>query len=508
MARATFVADRDFRIGEIDPRLTGAFVEHLGRCIYGGVYEPDHPTADEDGFRGDVLDLVRELAPPVVRYPGGNFVSGYDWEDGVGPRESRPRRLDLAWKSVEPNTIGLNEFVGWARKANTEPMMAVNLGTRGIEAAQGLVEYCNHPAGSKWSDLRRSHGVAEPHNIRYWCLGNEMDGPWQTGHKTADEYGRIAAEAGKVMRWTDPGIELVVCGSSNPAMPTYPDWEATVLEHTYDLVDHISLHIYFKKQGDDLAGFLAKPLDMDRYIETVIATCDHVRAKKRSSKVMTLSFDEWNVWYHSDEHDRAYLAEHPWEVAPPILQDRYTLEDALVVGGMLMSLLRHADRVRIACIAQLVNVIAPIMTAPSGAAWRQTIYYPLLHVARFGRGAALRLLVESPTYATTGHDHVPLVDAIATADDATGSITLFAVNRDQREPIELMGDLRSFGDLAIIEHLVLEHADSTAANTEDHPDRVAPHARGASSIDSGRLTATLPPLSWNVIRLSGTPQTS
>jgi alpha-N-arabinofuranosidase len=502
MAQASFIADRDYRIGDIDSRLYGAFVEHLGRCVYTGIYEPGHPTATDQGFRQDVIDLVRELAPPIVRYPGGNFVSGYNWEDGVGPRESRPRRIDLAWKSIEPNTIGTNEFIEWTKLAGVEPMMAVNLGTRGIEEAQNFVEYCNHPSGTYWSDLRRSHGAAEPHNIKLWCLGNEMDGPWQTGHKTAEEYGRIAAEAAKMMKWTDPSTELVACGSSNAQMPTYPQWEATVLEHTYEHVDHISLHIYFKNTADDLGKFLAKSLGMDNYIKSVVATADFIKAKKRSNKTINLSFDEWNVWYHSDAHDKAYLAEHPWEVAPPILEDHYTFEDALVVGCMLITLIKNANRVKVACIAQLVNVIAPIMTEPNGGVWKQPTYYPLLHASKYGRGAALDLQITSPTYNAEGFDHVPLIESVATIDDDAETVTIFAVNRSQSETLELIGDLRAFEGYQVVEHLQMTRDNMKATNSKAHPDEVAPRSGGDASLSAGRLTASLPKLSWNVIRLA------
>ncbi len=292
MKTARIVVDDEFRVGEVDPRLYGAFLEHLGRAVYGGIYEPSHPTADEHGFRQDVLDLVRPLGVPIVRYPGGNFVSGYDWEDGVGPVAERPRRLDPAWMSTETNAVGTNEFAAWARRAGAEVNLAVNLGTRGIDAARNLVEYCNHPGGSFWSDRRRAHGVAEPHGIKVWCLGNEMDALWQMGHKTADEYGRLACQTAIAMKWVDPTIELVACGSSHPRMPTYPQWEATVLEHTYEYVDYLSLHVYFRKVEDDLGTFLARSLEMDDYIRTVAATCDVVKAKKRSAKRLALSFDE------------------------------------------------------------------------------------------------------------------------------------------------------------------------------------------------------------------------
>jgi alpha-L-arabinofuranosidase len=499
MQTAKITIDPNFRIGEVNPRLYGSFIEHLGRAIYGGIYEPEHPTADDIGFRQDVLDLVRELGVPIIRYPGGNFVSGYDWEDGVGPVEERPRRLDLAWKTVETNRVGTNEFAAWAKHAGAEPMIAVNLGTRGIDAARNLVEYCNHPGGSYWSDLRRSHGAEEPHAIGVWCLGNEMDGPWQIGHKTAAEYGRLAVETAKAMKWVDPSIELVACGSSNAAMPTFAQWEDTVLDHTYDHVEYVSLHTYYGNPENDLGTFLARSLDMDNFIETVVAICDFVRAKKRSKKSLNLAFDEWNVWFHSTEADRD---REPWSEAPPQLQDVYTLEDALVVGCMLISLLKHADRVKIACLAQLVNVIAPIMTENGGPAWRQTIFWPFLHASAFGRGTALNVAVESPRYDNDTFGEVPLLEAVATLNDDSGDLTLFAVNRDQEDSLSLEGDLRSFATYEVVEHLILQHNDPKATNTAKHPNNVAPHDGGDAAVLNGRLTAHLPRLSWNVIRMS------
>jgi alpha-N-arabinofuranosidase len=500
--KARIVIDKDFRIGEVDARLYGSFIEHLGRAVYGGIYEPNHPTAGEDGFRQDVLGLVRELGVPIVRYPGGNFVSGYNWEDGVGPIEQRPRRLDPAWMSTETNEVGTNEFCAWAKRAGAEVDLAVNLGTRGIDAARNLVEYCNHPSGSAWSDLRRSHGVEDPHGIKVWCLGNEMDGTWQLGHKTADEYGRLACQAAIAMKWVDPSIELVACGSSHAKMAGFPHWEATVLDHTYEYVDYISLHTYFGNTDEDLGTFLGQSLGMDGYIETVIATCDFVQVKKRLKRPMMLAFDEWNVWYHSRAHDRELIRAQPWQVAPSLTEEPYTLEDALVVGCMLISLLKHADRVKIACIAQLVNAIAPISTITGGGAWRQTTYYPFLHASRHGRGTVLQLQVQSPHYENATFDRVPLLEAVATQDDEQGTLTIFAVNRGQEGPLLLEGDLRCFPELHVVEHLVLEHADPKAINTPDRPDTVVPRAGGDASVGEGRLTASLPKLSWNVIRLT------
>lgn len=504
MQTARVVVDKDFRIGEIDPRLYGSFVEHLGRCVYGGIFEPGHPAADEMGFRQDVLDLVRELGVPFVRYPGGNFVSGYDWRDGVGPVEDRPRRLDLAWMSTETNAVGTNEFAAWAARAGAEVNLAVNLGTAGIDEARALVEYCNHPGGTYWSDLRRAHGVAEPHAIKTWCLGNEMDALWQLGHKTADEYGRLACQTAIAMTWVDPAIELVACGSSHARMPTFPQWEASVLDHVYEYVDYLSLHTYARNLDDDLGTFLAQSLAMDAQIETVAATCDFVKAKKRSRKRMMLAFDEWNVWHHTRDADKALLREAPWRVAPPLCEEPYTLEDALVVGCMVISLLKHADRVKIACLAQLVNAIAPISTRTGGGAWRQTTFFPFLHASRYGRGAALDVQVSSPCYADSEFDAVPLLEATATYDEEREALTIFAVNRGQEDALRLAGDIRAFPGYKVVEHLVLRHENPKAVNTLARPAEVAPHGGDAGCRD-GALTAMLPRLSWNVIRLGGAP---
>ncbi len=488
-------------IAPVDPRLFGSFIEHLGRAVYGGLYEPDHPTADHEGFRQDVLDLVREIDVPIVRYPGGNFVSGYDWEDGVGPRDQRPRRLDLAWKTVEPNWIGTDEFVRWCRVAGSEPMLAVNLGTRGVDAARNLVEYCNFPGGTLWSDKRRANGYTEPHTVKVWCLGNEMDGPWQIGAKTANEYGRLAAETAKVMKWVDPSLELVACGSSNRKMKTYAEWEYTVLEHTYAHVDYLSLHTYYGNLSNDTPNFLAKSIDMDRFISEVVAICDAVGAKLRNPKQIHLSFDEWNVWFHSRAADHA---REPWQIAPPLLEDIYTMEDALLVGAMVITLLRHADRVKMACMAQLVNVIAPIMTQTGGAAWRQTIFYPYLHASRFGRGVALDVVVDSPSYHDAEYDAVPYLESVATWDETANTLTLFAVNRSLDSALPLEGDLRAFPGYRVVEHITMHHADLKATNTADRPNSVHPQPNGDAQLDQGKLTATLPAASWNVIRLAST----
>jgi alpha-N-arabinofuranosidase len=495
---ATLTVDPASRVAAVDPRLYGSFVEHMGRCVYEGIYEPGHPEADAAGFRTDVADLVRELDVPILRYPGGNFVSGYNWEDGIGPVDERPRRLDLAWRSVESNRVGVEEFLPWCRDVGSEPMMAVNLGTRGVDAARNLVEYCNVASGTAWSDLRRRNGAADPYDIKVWCLGNEMDGPWQVGHKSAYEYGQLASTAGRAMRRVDPSIELVACGSSHSRMPTFGTWERTVLEETYDLVDYVSMHSYYEQRGDDRASFLACAIDLDRFIEGVVATCDHVRAVGRHRKHINISLDEWNVWYQ-----KRFVGEENLEIteAPHLIEDTYNVADAVVVGNLLISMLRHADRVRIGCLAQLVNVIAPIRTDAGGSAWRQTIFYPFALTSRHGRGSALRASLQTPVTDTSWFGDAPVVDATATLDDETGAVTVFAVNRDQQDPVSLSVDVRALPELVVGEHTAVYDEDPDAVNTSVEPERVVPRRLDDVKVQDGHLEAVLPPTSWSMIRL-------
>jgi len=497
ITKARMVVDKDFVISDIDPRVYGSFIEHLGRAVYGGLYEPGHPTADEGGFRQDVIDLVKELQVPIIRYPGGNMVSAYNWEDGVGPKEDRPNRLELAWRVTETNEVGTNEFMDWTRKVDSEAMMAVNLGTRGIDAARNLLEYTNHPGGTYWSELRKEHGYKDPHNIKTWCLGNEMDGPWQLGQKTPTEYGRLAAETAKAMRLVDPSIELVSCGSSSSEMPMFPEWEAITLDHTYEFADYISLHQYYGNRDNDTANYLANSLDMDHFIKTVIATCDYIKAKKRSKKTMMLSFDEWNVWFHSNEQDQKI---EPWSVAPPQLEDVYTFEDALLVGSMLNTLLKHSDRVKMACMAQLVNVIAPIMTETGGGAWKQTIFYPYYYTSVYGRGVALNPVIDSPKYDSKDFTDVPYLDASVVYNEADEEVVIFATNRHLKDTLRVDIDIRSFEGYGMIEHVVLENDDPKAVNTLTNQ-QVQPHNNGESFIEDDSLVGILPKMSWNMIRL-------
>jgi alpha-N-arabinofuranosidase len=489
-------------IGPIDRRLFGGFVEHLGRHVYDGIYEPGHPSADADGFRRDVVELVQELGVSSIRYPGGNFVSGFRWEDSVGPRAERPRRLDLAWHSTETNEVGLHEFSTWLEKVGSELMLAVNLGTRGVAEALDLLEYSNIPGGTFTSDKRRSNGREQPFGVRMWCLGNEMDGPWQLGHRSADDYGKLAAQTAKAMRQLDPELELVVCGSSSRDMPTFGSWERTVLSHSYDDVDFISCHAYYQERDGDRASFLASGVDMDLFIEEVVAVADEVGAKRGSEKRIQISFDEWNIWYLDRYHDEDKATGiDNWPIAPRILEDQYTVLDAVVFGSLMISLLKHADRVTSASLAQLVNVIAPIMTEPGGPAWRQTTFFPFATTSRLARGEAVRLELDAPSYDTAKYGTVPLVDAVATRDDATGASAVFLVNRSQDAALTVTLDVRALGAGSLLSAETLHDADPDAANTLEHPHRVGLTANDTARLADGVVTVTLPPISWTALEL-------
>jgi alpha-N-arabinofuranosidase len=501
MARKTkLIVDRDFQVGEIDRRVYSSFIEHLGRAVYNGIYQPGHPSADEQGFRRDVIDLVKDLGVTQVRYPGGNFVSNFRWEDSVGPKENRKAMLDLAWRTYEPNTFGINEFSKWSAKAGTDIMMAVNLGTRGTEEALALLEYCNMDTESYWADLRRRHGDEKPYGIKLWCLGNEMDGPWQMGHKEAKEYGRLAAETSKAMKTMDHSIETVVCGSASRTMPTFGQWEYQVLNETYDYVDYVSLHQYWGNQADDTADFFANSDDLEDFLHSVISICDAVKAEKRSKKTVNLSFDEWNVWYHSNTKDNEAMENQPWRRHPHLLEDIYTFEDAIMDGLALIKFLQHADRVKIACLAQLVNVIAPIMTEDDGKAWRQTIFWPFWLVSRYGRGTALVPVLKGDDHPTSHHDHVSDVEAVAVMNGEEEKLVIFAVNRNTQEPVEFTADIRGFEGYRVLDFEALESDDLKAVNSE-RAETVKPVKRTDAAIDEGCLTALLKPASFVTIVL-------
>lgn len=484
---------REFELGKVDDNLFSSFVEHLGRAVYTGIYEPGHPLSDSQGFRRDVIDMVKDLKVSLVRYPGGNFLSGYNWKDGIGPKEKRPVRLDRAWHSIEPNEIGIDEFYDWTKKSGTEIMGAVNMGTGPIQDAGDLVEYCNFEGGTYWSDLRKSNGHKEPLGIKTWCVGNEMDGPWQMGHLSAEDYGKKALEACKLMKMTDEEIKLVVCGSSTTKMPSYPEWDRIVLEHTYEIADYVSIHRYYENFGND-DDFLASFHDMDQFIKTSCATCDYVKAVKRSRKTMYLSFDEWNVWYQQKKEP------HPWIKAPRILEDHYSLLDALVFGGLAITLLNHADRVKIACLAQLVNVIAPIFTEPGKGAYRQAIYWPFRDMSLFGRGTVLTPVIKGDTKITDKFGEVPASIYSVVLDEEKDELTVFALNTSKTETCSLEIKLADFGNSSMFYRTELTGDNLSAVNSLEIQDAVKPNAAELILGDKNVYHVPLKPASWNVMR--------
>ncbi|MFA9464579.1 MAG: alpha-N-arabinofuranosidase [Velocimicrobium sp.] len=507
MKQATCFSDKHYTIGEVDDKMYASFTEHLGRSIYSGIYEPEHPGADEDGYRQDVMELVKELNVPLIRYPGGNFVSCYDWHDGIGPKEDRPKRMDYAWASIETNEFGIDEFVRWAKKVGVEPMIAVNLGTGTMKDAGDLVEYCNHPGGTYWSDLRIKNGNREPYNIKYWCLGNEMEGSWQAGHLSAEDYTKKALEAAKIMKWVDPSIKLVACGSSYEMLPTYMEWDRTMLSELYNQVDYLSTHNYSMNAGQGIANFMASYKQLDDHIKNTSRAIEYVKAKNHYKKDIKICLDEWNVWNFQDIKldsldDLQGLTTFEmtsagkWETAPPILQEKYSLLDALVVGGLGITLLNNADVVEIACLAQLINVIAPITTIRNGGIYKQAIYHPFHMLSKYGHGTCMKTLVEAPMYQTS-FGELPIVESALVYNQAADEVRIFALNCDLDESVLLAIDLQGYGNKKVVRHLVLEGDELEQYNTYEDPNQVEMKTLKIES----ETTVILPKMSFNVIIL-------
>ena len=491
-SKAQVFLDRNRTIAPISPLLFGGFAEHMGRCIYEGIYDPKSPYADERGLRKDVLEALRDQAYTVIRYPGGNFLSGYDWLDGVGPKEQRPRRRELAWQSLETNQFGTNEFMEFCASINAAPMLGVNMGTGTIQAAADLVEYCNGPQGSRWADLRASHGYREPHNVRYWCVGNEMDGPWQIGHLDAVAYGNKALEATKMMKLQDPSIKTILCGSSHDQMPTYPDWDRTVLEMAWDHTDYLSMHYYAGNPDDDTASYLARAVHLERFVDTLEGTLRYVKAKLRSKHDIYLSWDEWQVWYKGDPmHGK-------WSEAPHLAEEIYNLEDALVVAQWLNVFLRKSHILKIACVAQIVNTISWLHTRSDGLL-KHPSYYVFKLVSNLARGEALDLSVKAPNVETKQHGTVPALDVSANYDPETEEGAVFLVNRSLTNAVTTDLVWQDGQALQIEKAWQLAGSDPKQVNSWDDPEQVVAKAVSAPVAEAGRATIELPPLSFTVL---------
>ncbi len=493
--KAHIYLDTNRVISPISPLLFSGFAEHMGRAIYEGIYDPASPHADERGLRKDVMAALRELNFRAMRYPGGNFLSGYRWLDGVGPKDQRPRRRDLAWQSTETNQFGTNEFMEFCKLVGTQPMMAVNMGTGTIQDAANLVEYCNAPAGTEYADLRVSHGYRDPYGVKYWCVGNEMDGPWQIGHLEAEDYGKKAREAAKMMRWHDPSIELVLCGSSNSHMPTYPEWDRVVLELAWEQVNYHSLHYYANNHANDTASYLALSAEFEAFVDTLSGVLRYVKAKNRSKHDVFLSWDEWNVWYKATLQNDVQGA---WGQAPHLIEEIYNLEDALVVAQWMNVFLRKSDVLKVACLAQIVNVIAPILTTRD-AMLKQSIYYPFMLFSKLASGAALDVAVKAPAYDTAQFGAMPLLDVSASYDEAANAGAIFIVNRSQTDslPVDLIWQDRA--PQRIKAAYQVAGTDPKAVNSYENPDVIKSVAVAAPALNGKSATLVVPPLSLTAI---------
>ena len=491
-SNAQIFIDTNRTIAPISPLLFGGFAEHMGRCVYEGIYDPESPHSNAQGLRKDVLEALRDQSYTVIRYPGGNFLSGYDWLDGVGPKEQRPRRRELAWQSLETNQFGTNEFIEFCTSINAAPMLGVNMGTGTIQSAADLVEYCNVSAGTRWSDLRASHGFREPHNVRYWCVGNEMDGPWQIGHLDAAAYGNKALAAAKMMKWQDPTIQTILCGSSNDRMPTYPEWDRTALEIAWEGVDYLSIHHYAGNQANDTASYLASAVSFERFVDTLEGTLRYVKARQRSKHNVYLSWDEWQVWYKGDP------VQGNWAEAPHLAEEIYNLEDALVVAQWLNVFLRKSQVLKIACVAQIVNVISWLHTRRDGLL-KHPSYYAFKLVSNYARGESLDVLVKAPVLETRQYDVVPVLDVSASYDAETQQGAVFIVNRSQTEPVNTDIVWQDGKTVQVDKVWQLAGSDPKEVNSWETPNRLLANAISTPAIDAGHATLMLPPLSFTVL---------
>lgn len=480
--------DTERVVGDIDPKIYGNFTEHLGRCIEGGIFEEGSPLSDQSGYRKDVIEAVRGLDVTLLRWPGGNFSSNYHWPDGIGPRDERPARLEMAWGTIENNRFGTHEFLNYVEMLGIEPYLCANFGTGSWNEAQQWVEYCNVADGTAMSKLRQKNGRAKPWKVTYWGLGNEMDGPWQMGHRSAEDYGKFALEGAKLMKWTDPNLKLIAAGSSNfGATADWTGWNRTVLQYLKDHIDYLSLHTYVGNANNNYEEFLASSLDVATRTKIAEGIIGAALSGYPETKKIYIAWDEWNVWYRERGRNK--------ESGRLILEEKYNLEDALVVATFLNTFLNHSHIVKIANLAQLVNVIAPIMTSTTGL-YLQTIYYPLQLFATNSHGKALELLVDCPQYSTKKFAAVPYLDSSAAYDN--GTLVLNVVNRHQTEAITVDVELedKQFG--STFEVAEVNGPDIKAENHFNAtPVKIA---RRSVSANGARLTYSFPPHSYTMLK--------
>jgi alpha-N-arabinofuranosidase len=458
--------DPDRVVGEVHPHVFGNFAEHLGRCIYGGIYEEGSPLADADGFRRDVMDAARGLGVTLLRWPGGNFASGYHWQDGIGPRDQRPVRRDHAWGALESNRFGTDEFLRYCERLAVEPYLCINAGLGSVDEARNWVEYTNEAGHTYWAQQRRKNGRDQPWNVKIWGLGNEIDGPWQLGHKNAEDYAKFALEAAKAMRRVDDSIKLIASGSSNfGAGADWVGWNRTVLDRLKSEIDYISLHTYVGNRTDNFEQFLAFGRDLDDRIEVVKGQIQAARVGNPAARPIAIAFDEWNVWYRT-----LVPGSTEYEIARTGLEEKYNFEDALAMGVFLNAFIRHADVVKMANLAQLVNVIAPIFTNPQGL-YLQTTYFPIAEYAKQRGLQALDVRVDSPQYKPDRGRSLGYLDVSATYDPRTRQVFLNVLNRSGQSDIT-----------ARIENVAGAPSGPVSVWELNHPDLKATHTFGKDTL--------------------------
>ena len=496
MKKAVLYLHPEFTVGEISPFMYGGFLENIGRCIYGGIYDPEHPSADEDGFRSDVLDAVQGMNYTAMRFPGGNAVSCYRWEDSVGPKEQRPVRLNVAFHSLENHHFGLDEYMRWCRKINAAPMLTINLASRGIDDAKNLVEYCNFPQGTQWSDWRRVHGVEEPYNVPIWFLGNELSGRWQMPGREAADYGYIARECGKMIRAISPESEIAVCGPCGRFEIGAPeDWLYKVLCKAYNVTDYLSIHCYLRNRITAEA-FSSELEETDEYLNNVIAGCDYAMARTWNNRKLKISVDEWGVWRGMGLELRNGAN---WAFDDPKIEDDYTASDAVLAGGLLITLLRHADRVKLSCISEAVNSIAPIRTGSNGKVWKQTTYYPFALTALHGHGTVLQDKLYSDDFISSDNRTLSAWYGVSICNREKNELIIIGLNRLMQEDLLLQADLSAFKVESVIEHQALFAEDPETVNSEN-AEKVYP-VLCEHAVQKGQIWEfTLAPCSWNMIR--------
>lgn len=523
----------DYKIAKVEKRLFGAFLEPIGNWVYGGIYNPKHPSADEMGFRQDILEAVREFGMPAVRLPGGNWISGWEWKNSIGPMENRKVQLDLAWFQIEPNIVGLDEYLEWTKRANTEPMFTINLGTDDLKSAAHLVEYCRHEGGTYWSELRKKYGHPEPYPIKIWYLGNEMDGHWQIGswEKNPVGFGILTHEVSKVIKWIDCKAETVLSGVSDYSKH-FPEWLMEALEQCYESVDYVSVHYYHSAPEGDIASYLNVSSVIEEHLRAIFAICDYLQAKIGTPKKMYISFDEYGVMFGRQgevtygrrgwkDASKVFMQFRPREENVFIKHEpdkfvrrrrtSYQMLEALGVASILLTFIRNADRIKIGC---MTGGLGGAIAFDGEHVWKNASYYPYYQMNRLAAGGMSILpVVDGPTFNTQqyalndfnqchSYEDVQAIEAAAVHHEEKGEVDVFIINRSVEDDIEVSLDVRGFEGYELVEHVEMYTDDITKGNSFESPEVIVPTLNTKTRMEDGKVIALTRKLSWNVIRLS------